>query len=282
MDIRLNGRRAITAWRALDQTEIWTERRKEFRASGLPFCPRAFWLDKKLQPASRRSFADEVRLWRGHGIHDCLQYWMGQAGILFGDWECSRCRNTMGPSYVVHDVVGPPGQCPRHGVTLKYREYALDFEGMTGHPDGLIPDTADTEEAFSLLEFKTLQHRGFKGSSYPDWMTIKRPYGPHIEQANSYACMVQELKGFKITKVLIWYLSIDKPTWQPKIFEFDPDWDRFQRHIDTLHEIENQDLDGIPPVCDPDAKSPFCTFADMGYCSMRSRDLQRHLREQEP
>jgi len=277
----LNGRRAVSAWRALDRTEIWTDRRKEFRASSLPFCPRAFWLDKKLQPATRRSFTEEVRLWRGHGIHNCLQYWLGQAGILFGDWECPICKLTLGSDYVVHDVLGPPGQCPLHDVTLRYREYELSYEGLSGHPDGLSPDSADVG-AFSLLEFKTLQHRKHRGSSYPDWLTIKKPYPPHIEQANAYACMIQEAKGFRITKVLIWYISIDRPTWQPKIFEFEPEWDRFQRHIDTLHQIENQDLDDLPPVCDPDAKSPFCTFADVGYCSMRSKDLQRLLREQQP
>jgi hypothetical protein len=167
MDILLNGRRATNAWRALDKTERWTDRRMEFRGSALPFCPRAYWLDKKLQPASRQSFANDVRLWRGHGVHNCIQYWMGQAGILFGDWECSVCRMTLGPSYVVHDALGPPVQCPRHGTTLRYREYELNYEGLSGHPDGLIPDEADPG-AFSLLEFKTLQHRGYRGSTYPD------------------------------------------------------------------------------------------------------------------
>jgi hypothetical protein len=205
---------------------------------------------------------------------------MGQAGILFGDWECPVCRMTLGPSYVIHDKLGPPGDCPRHGATLRYREYDLSFEGLTGHPDGLIPDTADVG-SYSLLEIKTLQHRGYRGSSYPDWLTIKKPYGPHIEQANSYACMVPKLKGFKITKVLVWYVSIDKPTWKPKIFEFEPDEARFLKHLDVIREIENQDLDGAPPVCDPDARNPFCPFAEPGYCTMRIRDLQRHLREQE-
>jgi len=253
----------------------------EFRASSLPFCPRAFWLDARLKPASWRSYAEEVRLWRGDGIHRCLQYWMGQAGILFGDWECPVCRMTLGPDYVVHDVLGPPGQCPRHGNTLRYREYELSYEGLSGHPDGLIPDTAASTESFSLLEIKTLQHRGFKGSSYPDWMTIKKPYRPHIEQANAYARMVPRLKGLRITNVMIWYVSIDRPTWQPKVFEFAPDEERFQRNLDVLHEIKNQDLDAAPPLCDPDARNPFCQFAEPGYCTMRTKDLQRHLKEQE-
>lgn len=281
MEIRLNGRRGLAAWRALEATSVWEDRPMEFRASGLPFCPRAFWLDKKLRPSSQRSFTEEVRLWRGHGVHHCLQHWMGQAGMLFGDWECPICKMTLGADYVVRDMLGPPGTCPRHGVTLRYREYELLYEGLSGHPDGLVPDKADVD-AFSLLEFKTLQHRGFKGSSYPDWTTIKSPYPPHIEQGNAYACMIEKLKGFRITKVLIWYVSIDRPAWQPKIFEFEPDWDRFQRHVDVVHQIEQQDLDGIPPMCDPAARNPFCQFAEAGYCAMKTRDLYQLLREQEP
>lgn len=283
MEIRLNGRRGTSAWRALEQTGAWKDRRMEFRASGLPFCPRAFWLDAKLQPPSWRCYTEEVRLWRGNGIHNCLQFWLGQAGILFGDWECPVCRNTLGQSYVVHDALGPPGECPLHGVTLRYREYDLEYEGLTGHPDGLLLDSAD-QGGYSLAEFKTLQHRGFRGGSYtyPDWLTIKKPYGPHVEQANAYACMVPKIKGIRITKVLIWYVSIDRPTWQPKVFEFDPDWSRFQKHLDVVRQIQSQDLDGPPPLCDPDARDPFCPFAGLGYCSMRIKDLQQDWKEQEP
>lgn len=253
----------------------------DFRASSLPFCPRAYWLDKKLKPSSWRSYTEEVRFWRGHAIHHCLQHWMGQAGILFGDWECPTCKWTMGPSYVAHDMLGPPPNCPRHNTTLRYREYELFYEGLSGHPDGLIPDSADVTGGFSLLEIKTLQHRGFSGGTYPDWTTIKKPYGPHVEQANAYACMITELKGFRITKVLIWYVSNERPTWQPKVFEFEPDWNRFRKHIDTIRQIEAQDLEGPPPLCDPDAKSPFCPFAEGGLCSMRVKDLQAHLQHQQ-
>lgn len=253
----------------------------EFRASSLPFCQRAFWLDKKLEPASWRCYSEEVRFWRGHGVHNCLQFWLGQAGILFGDWECPTCQKTLGTPYVVHDAPGPPGDCPRHGVTLRYREYELSYKGLSGHPDGLILDRDDTAgTSFSLLEVKTLQHWASKNSSYPDWMTIKRPYGPHVEQANAYACMVPRLKGFKIVKVLIWYVSIDRPTWKPKIFEFDPDENRFQKHIDTLRKIESQSLDDLPPACDPKTRNPFCVFSEVGYCSMEPEDLQKLLRKQ--
>jgi len=177
-------------------------------------------------------------------------------------------------------MLGPPGTCPYHGSTLRYQEYTLSYEGLSGHPDGLIPDVADTNGGYSLLEIKTLQHRGFKGSSYPDWMTIKKPYQPHIEQANAYACMIQRIKGLRITKVLVWYVSIDRPTWQPKVFEFDPDVALFEKNLDVLRQIKRQRLEDTPPLCDPDARNPFCPFAEAGYCTMRIEALKKHLRDE--
>jgi len=277
MEFRRDGGRGVKLWRALDKTTTWTERRMEFRGSSLPFCPRAYFLDKVLQPASERSFAEEVRLWRGHGIHNCLQHWLGQTGLLFGDWECSVCRaipNVV--PYVVKDRRGPPGVCPTHGATLRYKEYDLSYEGLSGHPDGL---TVDGPNSFCLLEAKSLQHRAARYSSYPDWMSIKEPMPHHVEQANAYACMVPRVKGLKITKVLVWYISIDRPTWKPKIFEFEPDEARFQRHLDTLKQIEAQDLDGLPPSCPKGHHDPFCPFSDAGYCSMSPRKLKLILEE---
>lgn len=279
MEFRKNTRRGNRLWRALERAGEWEDRPLMYRGSSLPFCPRAYFLDRIMKPPVRRNYSSDVRLWRGHAIHNCIQHWLGQAGMLFGNWECYVCKVTLGPNYVIRDEMGPPGVCPRHGVTLRYQEYELEYEGLHGHPDGLISETGAPEEGFDLLEAKTIQHTAFRGSTYGSFLDLKEPLPNHVEQANAYACMIPKVLGFKINKVLIVYLSADKPNWKPKTYEFTPDETRFRAVLDTLHQIDERPLDARVPPCPEDTRSPFCRFADAGFCSMRRSQLEPRLKE---
>jgi len=260
MEFNSKSRRALQVWETLERAGYWSNRRLEFRGSGLPFCPRAFFLDRVLEPPNRFGYLDEVVLQRGHAIHEVTQKWLGRSGLLFGNWECPRCLMTLGRSFVDHNSYGPAGRCPIHQEELRYQEYEIEFEGLIGHPDGLIPNEG-REHTFTLLEIKTQAHTGSK--AWPGWKELREPIDHHIEQANAYACIIPAHLGFKITKGWIWYISADRPRWKPKIYEFDPDPRRLMKHVKTMRQIEKFDLKGGSPppgTCRKEALDPFCPF----------------------
>jgi len=259
MEFNSKSRRALRVWETLERSGYWSDRRLEFRGSGLPFCPRAFFLDRILEPPTRFGYLNEVVLQRGHAIHAVVQRWLGRSGLLFGNWECPRCAQTLGRPFILRDSYGPPGRCPIHREELQYQEYEIEFEGMKCHPDGLVPNEC-REHAFTLLEVKTQAHSGSK--AWPGWRDLKEPMHHHVEQANAYACIVPRVLGFKITKVWVWYISADRPRWKPKVFEFDPNPKRMERHVRAMRFINRMDLKGDPPpgVCSKDGLDPFCAF----------------------
>jgi hypothetical protein len=264
-------------WGALEKSGYWSNRRLEFRGSGLPWCPRAFYLDRILEPPSRFGYLNEVVLQRGQAIHEVVQKWLGKTGHLFGNWECPVCKVTLGRPYVDRNSYGPVGRCPIHKVDLAYQEYALEFEGMTGHPDGLVPNDG-REHTFTLLEIKTQGH--FSTKSWPGWCDLHEPMEHHFEQANAYACIIPAHLGFKITKGWIWYISADRPRWKPKVFEFTPEPRRLYKHIRTMRQIEKLDLQkGEPPAgtCKKSALDPWCAFAPV--CLSPMALIQERRRE---
>jgi hypothetical protein len=259
MNFVRNGYLGRKVWKTLGNTCQWVDKRMQFRGSGLPFCPRAFWLDQKHKPATRESYRDLVVVDRGRAIHLTTQRWLGRAGLLFGNWECPTCRVTLGSPYVVKNALGTPGRCPRHGRELVYQEYELSHSGMTGHPDGLLPLgdlgtlRGQTNWKFAVLEIKTIN------SSWWYSKLKKAPLPAHVEQVNAYACMVPEALGLPVEKALVWYISSDHPESQPITFEFTPDPQRFKKHLACIKEIEGTHSSKPPRgICTPGDQYPYC------------------------
>ena len=260
MEITRTGPDGRRIWQALDKHKQWIRRPLVFRGSGLPFCARRFCLDRKVEPLSESSYVRDVRLHRGHAVHYAVQKWLGDVGLLFGNWVCESCQRSMGPTYRVRDTFGPVGQCPRHGHALTYEEYDLCYEDLTGHPDGLLLRSKDPL-TFSLLEAKTIQHTAPSPKS-KSFMNLKEPDHRHVEQANAYACMIPKLLGFAVARCVIMYISVDKPNWRPKFFEFTPDFSRFARNIRTVRYIKRclDKPDVIPQRCSDQDCDPFCEY----------------------
>jgi len=202
---------------------------------------------------------------RGHAFHTSVQRWLGNAGFLFGNWACSdpTC------DYVERDRLGPPGICQVHGSELVYDEYEILFKGFSGHPDGFLP-RGDT---FSLLEIKSIQHQATAFT--PGYETIEEPIPYHVEQANTYAVLAPKaLDAIKsVDRIEIWYVSVDRPTWHPKVFRLKPDVARAKKHFKVMADIREALKKKDPPDCT--VHSPFCTFSD--FCNMPTDDLLRYL-----
>jgi len=239
-----------TVLNRLHQAEERTSAPLKFYASGLPFCPRAFWLDHVLGPASgTSSYKGEASMDRGTAIHRTLQKWLGRAGVLYGNWSCPRCGATL------YDTIGPPGFCPVHtGTELVYNEYKFYHEELSCRPDGLL--RVKPTDPFVLLEIKS--------SNSWSWRKLEQPYNGHIEQCNAYACILR-LRGWNITSCWVWYVDGGYPQGNPKIWEFKPNRRRFYHNLATMQKIrflrEHAASQPPPRTCTSQDSNPWCPLA---------------------
>jgi len=184
----------------------------ELRASGLPLCPKAYVIYRRL-PASRRprkeeTFISDSAAWMGTALHQALQKWFGLHGQLHGDWVCVHCKK------IRRNKTGTQ-KCRSCGREMIYHEFEIargKHNPLSGHIDG-------------ILKVPTPYLIDFKGSSLPAIRDLKqnnKPKESHYLQVNAYANVVNmNLKRYglseSIKKVIIIYVDRGKPwqTWLP-------------------------------------------------------------------
>lgn len=140
----------------------------------------------------------------GHDKHSKYQSVLRDLGLLKGTWHCDECerRNVAWGHY--------PGPCSFCGsiTGVRYGEVPLsDIENslIGGHADGwvekrLIEIKTIGEGTVRVSDPKLLRrhtHETHSGKNLVDlngvWRDIKRPFGPHIKQANIYLWLAQLL-----------------------------------------------------------------------------------------
>lgn len=99
----------------------------------------------------------------GKVIHSTIQRWWP----LYGVRECSKCGKTL-------ESWGPIFCC---GLPMEYKEYKLEYKGLSGRCDGILQLFFD----LFLLEIKS--------SDKAKMTKMKFPKKEHVIQANIYAVM---------------------------------------------------------------------------------------------
>lgn len=162
--------------------------RHPFRISSLPgLCPRELAL-RYLFPKSAEDDAWEprslLRVDTGSALHSWWQdRYLGPAGILVGDWECSGCKKQW-----KRCVIPNGGKCTVCTKPLQYVEMTVsDPEtGITGHTDGLLM-FGDGEWGFDL-----------KTSNEDSMKNMRQPYEGNIWQLNLYMHLLGVKKGLLV------------------------------------------------------------------------------------
>ena len=269
MKFRLNTPTSQRVWQKLSTATALDPRPRslDFWGSGLPFCPRAFWLDRRTGPVAKLENAEgQCRMDQGTAIHAVVQRWLGKAGILFGDWVCPEC------SFLIKDHLGLPSEvCPDHKRELRYQERRIDYQGLILKPDGILKP----KERSILLEIKTTSSYSYQGT--------KEPREKHVYQANAYACVLREL-GFDLAGAWIWYVSVDNPLRDVKSFAFSPDEKKFKDCLKTMQMIRDKVADDRPLVmlCPKDRLDPWCIYHQICTNKKTLAELSCSTKQREP
>lgn len=131
----------------------------------------------------------------GSALHDMVQTYFWNVGLLKGSFECLKCDKT-------YDDIISPTSCPSGKVThkrkhLRFREVTLrnDTYKIYGRSDGLL----NLRDGVEPLEIKSLYVKPQKNSNefqfYFDDLETKGPKEAHVLQLMLYMFMLEATVG---------------------------------------------------------------------------------------
>lgn len=181
----------------------WCPRRGYYKLTGEPVTD----TDNSINHRSETIFDT------GHDAHRKWQKWIWNMGILWGSFECKKCRHKW--------TAISPTACPKClSPFLRYAEVELEVDDLVGHADGAVledkaivevktigPGTVrlDAPDAFNRANVKTTD-----GNTVLDvnslWNSIKRPFPSHLKQTMLYLWMAKR-QGMNFDKVIFLYES---------------------------------------------------------------------------
>lgn len=221
------------------------------------FCPRAWCLyNFHPQGLAVKESGNDVRLKRifgnGHGVHERLQRYVSEMGLLWGTWKNPATQETR------------YGWKPGEGI-WEYCEVKLshDADNITGHTDGLL----DLNSRRALWEIKSINARGFlyaKGNG---------PKQEHRHQAMIYCYCLEsrtEVSGFDLEPLagvvmtyeckddqalLEWFIPYDREEVENYIGTLRPKMTEAKTFADAFAAKEKGEL---PPCRCTKYPSPLC------------------------
>lgn len=169
------------------------------RASSLPFCQRQYVLYHctDIAAVQQTDFHSAAAMEMGTALHSVAQRFLGQAGLLYGNWKCPKCRK------LHEDLQGPVSCC---GESCIYEEYSLRHEcGITAHPDGVCLKLPDGSDFRAIWEFKGCHPKKMAAMKQPIWRHS-------LFQANFYLNLVNEKKNLGLEHIVIVYVDRGVPS----------------------------------------------------------------------
>ena len=169
----------------MSETQPPSER--EFRTSGLPFCPILSFLKEDREESYASSFYTSI----GTSIHLVMQTWLAKTKLsvkhVYGNWKCTGCGKEK-------RMCKQPSPCTcgsTHSRASKfhermkpfwmYEEIEYNYRGLSGHIDLVywpLPNFAFT------LDFKTSDIEKKKKSGY--WIRSKPSSPTYVVQVRTY------------------------------------------------------------------------------------------------
>jgi hypothetical protein len=171
----------------------------------------------------------------GTKIHELVQVYLGELGILIGDWQCSECLTITENTYYPGKCVCDHGNWRYVEKTIESKEYRL-----RGHYDGLLMPVRKTEGVAGvdrLLEIKTVDAQVFH--------RMTAPKVPAVHQTQIY----MKLRGMPKGHILYAPRGKPKDVALFKGFDVDLDSNIVQPYLDMSKRIFDA-ITGAGPVPD--------------------------------
>ena len=226
------------------------------------FCPRA-WLLYHYHPEglSERDGLINPRLWRifgnGHGVHDRIQGYMRDIGILWGRYHNVRTgEEWWGFGY---DLPEPRQQWVYTEVPLRH-----DGDDIKGHTDGLLKlDTGKwvleiksiNDYGFSWLQDEAKEPHQKQGRLYEHCLAWRRENIPHVD----------DFDAEPIAGVIFLYESKNTQDLFEAEMPADPDEvDELMGELRPLMEIAREWIPGeLMPACTCTKKKTICSSLEL-------------------
>ncbi len=183
------------------------------RASSLPLCEyyvalSDIYAGRADRPEKLRGMMFDYYTSIGTLLHTILQRWMGKLGVLYGDYKCSVCKET------IRGVLGEPSECSKgckrvewEYVELKLHEMLPTARLVSAHCDGLIRFPWMEEGHYYLMDIKTTS---LGSCPSPDKRFTKDYHQRYLVQTAIYHHILTQC-GFKIDGTIFWMVPRDNP-----------------------------------------------------------------------
>jgi hypothetical protein len=181
------------------------------RPSALPICPWKVMLAELLGddgPSEVMSFAREFYFEVGNTVHRVVQKWLGRSGILFGPYECRRCRN-------IEVTLGEPKKCPTgcERPDWLYREINLKEADPSGifasaHADGLIHFSWQEDGHYYLADFKTCSLNSLPS---PEYGLVRDYHQKYLMQTGVYVHLLNRSEDMHVDGTALIFIPRDDP-----------------------------------------------------------------------
>lgn len=223
----------------------WLTVDSRVRGSKFPeICPREEVLIAKDKLIRKRTIDPDffLVLEIGKALHHQLQNSiLPGAGVLFGEWECTRCGkhfgvkkpNTPADQYAVRR----PDKCDRcENLSFQFHEYHFvnDEFRIDGHADGML--SIPGMNGLGIIEGKSISAKGA-------WQIRNVPQLDHVIQTHIYLW----LSGLQWAKIVYW----DKATFgMAGLVEhtIERDEETIERIKQSLRDLWSGLASGVPPL----------------------------------
>jgi len=234
----------------------------KLRGSNLPICKSdhalSLWTENA-PPIERLSLINVVSFAVGEAVHRAWQTWLGDEGLIYGNWACPRCGRI---------DIGYQRQCPTCYAHRNYHEIAYS------EPFGMKVDAPIK----SFYSDRVDQVWEFKTAGQDKWQEKTRADESHILQVQCYGEKLRN-DGWPIKTVAVVYLNRNSP-WQPKAFAYKP-----VKVLDKITASFEESRDAAQKGRIPDHEPPtddactWCKWKWYCYAPSRNRIFKKLSRE---
>lgn len=199
--------------RRLLESTIKTEttRTADFTGSGLPMCPVAYSLSRRLKNRIETySFSSDLITEGGNFVHLVIQRWLGQAGLMFGRWKTLKGKRrheteVFVPNNVKHGDDGYYEGCfgpifNENGSPADYDEYRVTKGDFSGHIDAFLG--LHDKKLIALGDIKTTSLRKMEeGKLATEDGDLAEEYHHYLLQLLSYYnCVKENIEAYKFPR----------------------------------------------------------------------------------
>jgi hypothetical protein len=211
----------------------------------------------------------------GHAIHQLVQKWLGVAKLMYGKWQCPKCKALYPEGCTEKDNIGTLGpvicKCSEPVIYCDYVEFNPHDIPKTANYDGHVDGIALIHNKYIVLEIKTTD---------TGKVSKRRQHGPdpkHELQAQSYRYVMPKFLDIPENMwhnfVLIWYFDRADPRNHATLcmpYDYENFEEEIRKFITLKKHLAKKQYCLIDGICKSVNDNKYCPYHAL--CFSPSRD----------